>query len=122
MSDTVILRSIVNLVWYPEVRSVTADAFDAVIESVDEGETSPPPFAEDDHARPLNWIDQIKLIFEAAGFVKTCIEVYNISPTYEEARSKIEKLSASMSDAVKSRTAKVTAAIESWTRDDAKKD
>jgi hypothetical protein len=118
MSDIVVIRSIVSLVWYPEIKAVTADALDAVVESVVEGETSPPAYLEDAHARPLNWMEQIKFIFEAATFVKTCIEIYDAAPTYEEARNKIAAASAFVSEAVKSRVPKIISAVENWTQND----
>src|SRR4051812_42180688 len=103
MSDIVVVRSIVSLVWYPEVRSVTLDALDAVVESVIEGDINPPSLPEDNHARPMDWTEQIRLLFDAAAFVKTCIEIYELAPSYEDARRNVASASASASEAIRVR-------------------
>ena len=114
-ADAVVVRSIVSLVWYPEIKSLTADALDAIVESVVDGDAAFPAFIESANTRPLNWMEQAKFVFEAAAFVKTCIEIYNAAPNFEDARAKVAAISIGASKAIKGVTSKVVAAIESWT-------
>jgi hypothetical protein len=93
MSNPAIVRSVVTLVWYPEASSVTNDELDAIIEGLFQGVSGPDDLPSDKDARRMDWVEPVKLLFEAAAFVKTCIEIYEMAPTVEEARKKVEALS-----------------------------